>query len=334
MHRLAGVAAAAGLMLALIPTSTAHADDREQPGAADSYDDYVALGDSYTAGPLIPEIRNDPLGCVRSTRNYPARLAAQLDVSSYVDVSCSGARTKHLRTPQRTSSGTNPAQLNALSPETDLVTLGIGGNDFGLFGSLLEKCPKLARRHPDGAPCRKWFNRTGVDAKLRDARRIGDRVERGIREIQRRAPEARVVVVGYLRIVPVGQRYCRKRVPFAKGDYGWANSVERTLNYAIRDAARARDVTYVGMYPASRGHTACAPKRKAWVNGQHTDLLRAASYHPFGRGMRGIARQAYRRITGTEPANPRARPYHGRTLAPQDLDTYPNLMRALATRRD
>lgn len=333
MHRLAGVITAAGLLLALIPSSAAHAD-RDRTAAGDTYDDYVALGDSYTAGPLIPEIRNDPLGCVRSTRNYPARLAAQLDVDSYVDVSCSGARTKHLRNPQRTSSGTNPAQLDALGPETDLVTLGIGGNDLRLFGALLERCPKLARKNPDGAPCRKWFNRTGVDGKKRDARRIGQRVERGIRRIQDRAPGARVVVVGYLRIVPVGQRYCRKRIPFAKGDYAWANSVERTLNYAIRDAARARDVTYVGMYPASRGHTACAPKRRAWVNGQHTDLLRAASYHPFGRGMRGIARQVYRKITGSAPANVPARRYHGRTLAPRDLDTYPNLMRALATRRD
>ena len=332
MKRLPVIATAAGLLLALLPLPAVHADP-ERPDEPPAYDEYVALGDSYTAGPLIPEIRNDPLGCVRSTHNYPARLAAYLDVGRYVDVSCSGARTKHLRTPQATSSGTNAPQLDALGPETDLVTLGIGGNDFGLFGSLLDKCPKLAKKHPNGAPCRKWFNRSGVDVKKRDARRIGGHVERGIRRIHNRAPHARIVVVGYLRIVPVGERYCRKRVPFAKGDYAWANSVEHTLNMSIRAAAKARGATFVGMYPASRGHTACAPKHRAWVNGQYTDLLRAASYHPFGRGMRGIARQVFRRITGDEPPASSVSRYRGRTLEPRDLETYPTLMRALTTHR-
>ena len=49
------------------------------------------------------------------------------------------------------------------------------------------------------------------------------------------------------------------------------------------------------MYPASLGHTACDRKR-AWVNGQYTNINRAASYHPFRKGMRGIATQAYRKI--------------------------------------
>ena len=36
---------------------------------------YVALGDSYSAGPLVPTPRRDPDGCLRSTNNYPAYLA-------------------------------------------------------------------------------------------------------------------------------------------------------------------------------------------------------------------------------------------------------------------
>jgi hypothetical protein len=30
---------------------------------------YVALGDSYTAGPIIPVQQNDPFGCLRSDHN-------------------------------------------------------------------------------------------------------------------------------------------------------------------------------------------------------------------------------------------------------------------------
>jgi hypothetical protein len=37
---------------------------------------YVALGDSYTAGPLIPVQETTPLGCLRSDHNYPHLVAA------------------------------------------------------------------------------------------------------------------------------------------------------------------------------------------------------------------------------------------------------------------
>ena len=59
--------------------------------------DYVALGDSFSAGPLIPDARGDPASCFRSTNNYPAYLAGYLDVTSYRDVTCSGASTRDLR---------------------------------------------------------------------------------------------------------------------------------------------------------------------------------------------------------------------------------------------
>ena len=61
--------------------------------------DYVALGDSYTAGPLIPVVREDAPGCFRSTNNYPAYLAGLLDVASYRDASCSGAASDDVPSP-------------------------------------------------------------------------------------------------------------------------------------------------------------------------------------------------------------------------------------------
>ena len=92
--------------------------------------DYVALGDSFSAGPLVPDARSDPPGCFRSTNNYPAYLAGYLGVRSYRDVTCSGAQTRDLRRPQLMAFGqTTPPQLDALSTGTDLVTVGIGGND-------------------------------------------------------------------------------------------------------------------------------------------------------------------------------------------------------------
>ena len=109
---------------------------------------YVALGDSYTAGPLIRWMRSDPPTCLRSTRNYPAVLAQWLEVEDLVDVSCSGADTGNITASQSWFGRRAPAQLSAVTADSDLVTLGVGGNDADLFSSL------VAGARPPGLPMR------------------------------------------------------------------------------------------------------------------------------------------------------------------------------------
>ena len=53
---------------------------------------------------------------------------------SLTDVSCSGAKTENLTNEQLP--GVTPPQFNALTPSTRVVTLGMGGNDGNLFGTL------------------------------------------------------------------------------------------------------------------------------------------------------------------------------------------------------
>ena len=67
--------------------------------------DYVALGDSFSAGPFIATMRTDPQGCARSKSNYPAFLADWLDVESYTDVTCSAATTADLYAPMTMFTG-------------------------------------------------------------------------------------------------------------------------------------------------------------------------------------------------------------------------------------
>lgn len=251
--------------------------------------DYVALGDSYTAGPLIP----DPTGggCVRSTGNYPAQLATLLEVTTYTDVSCSGARHGHLRHEQQVfGGGTVPPQYDALTAETDLVTLGMGGNDFGLFGSIVSMCPQVRERNPDGSPCRREFTRLidgqRVDILARDARRIEEHVARGVRGILLRAPQAEVFVVGYPRLLP--EEGTCEQVPFATGDYAWGRHLQWLLNRSLRQGAEREGATYVNLYPTTRGHDACAGDQ-AWVNGAALRLGEAAPYHPFLTGMTNAA---------------------------------------------
>ena len=292
------VLSTAGLSTAGPGTAPATASDTS--AAAPDGLDYVALGDSYSAGPLIPTARRDPDGCLRSTNNYPAYLAGYLDVATYRDVTCSGARTSDFAHRQSLVVGTPaPPQLDALSADTDLVTVGIGGNDFGLFGSMVDTCQKVRDQDPEGRPCRAAFTTRvhghRVDTLLRDARRIQHTVGHALALVHRRAPSAQVVVLGYPRLLPITGT-CAE-VPFAAGDYGWARHVERRLNRSIRNAAAGHRATYVNLYPAFLRHDACAGDQ-AWINGAQVKIGLALSFHPFQAGEREMARATYQLMTG------------------------------------
>jgi lysophospholipase L1-like esterase len=273
----------AAAALASAPT---HAPKAQGTTVVPEVREYVALGDSYTAGPFIP--RSIPaFGCFRSTHNYPAILATAVEAEKAVDVSCSGADTGDMTAPQHTGFAVVPPQLAALSPDTDLVTLGIGGNDSDVFGSLVSVCPDLRASDPHGSPCRERFSAGGRDLLLSAAADTQRRVAAVLRKVHRRAPDARVLVVGYPRIAPTDAT-CPEVLPFADGDYRYADLVERRLNASLRGAARRAGAGYVDTYRASRGHDACAGP-DAWVNGQQTVLVRAQSYHPFRPYMRAVA---------------------------------------------
>src|SRR5436309_14551088 len=88
---------------------------------------YVALGDSYTAGPGIPRQTIESGGCRRSDHNYPHLVAAALEVARFTDASCAGATTAHMAAPQPLPGGlTNGPQLDALAPAVASATPGTG----------------------------------------------------------------------------------------------------------------------------------------------------------------------------------------------------------------
>ncbi len=120
---------------------------------------YVALGDSYAAGPLIPNPVL-PLGCLKSSNNYPRLAAPAIGQGAVRDATCSGAKTTHMENPQNVSpDGPNPPQFNRLDANTQVVSLTIGGNDIG-FSEIAQNCITL---NPFGSPCRKRYVVNGVD---------------------------------------------------------------------------------------------------------------------------------------------------------------------------
>lgn len=262
------------------------------------YRKYVALGDSYSAGPGIPWLRLSGIGCVRSTNNYPAWLADNLGIGDYTDVTCSAADTTNMTGSQAPPLGLwVPPQLDALTSDTDLVTIGIGGNDLDLFGDLTGTCPTLTDTDPTGSPCREHYTDDGTDTIMKRIKKIGPRVEAVLEEIHERAPQARVMLVGYLRFFPP-EGSCPDVLPFADGDLSWLNDVEIALNRSLAQAANADgNTTYVDTFKPSLGHDACAGD-DAWIQGQHDNLLAAVRYHPFKAGMVAEAAIIQRKLEG------------------------------------
>ena len=120
--------------------------------AAPASADYVALGDSYAAGPLIP-VQLKPYGCLKSSNNYAHLAAPTLSQPAFRDVSCSGAETEDMTQPQGVTPGPNPPQFDALDADTKIVTFTIGGNDIG-FSSIAEDCLSAS---PFGSPCKNRY---------------------------------------------------------------------------------------------------------------------------------------------------------------------------------
>ncbi len=247
--------------------------------------EYVALGDSYTAAPLVPKMSMAG-GCLRSESNYPSLVAAAMPGLDLVDQSCSGADTSHLLAPQTIGDSDVPAQLDAVDADTDVVTLGIGGNDFDLFGNLMGYCTALRDQDPEGSPCRDTAQQPDVgDVYLDALPKIRTHLVRAVREIRRRAPDALVLVVGYPQIVP-DDGGCAA-LPFAAGDVDYARMVNRRLVTTVEAAAERADAPYVDVWKATAGHDICADD--PWINGAETVFEKALAYHPLAAEQAVVA---------------------------------------------
>jgi lysophospholipase L1-like esterase len=254
---------------------------------------YVALGDSFTAGPMIPRHQGSPWACLRSDHNYPSLVARAIRPEAFADVSCSAATTADMSRPQQVLFGQNPPQLDAVTPDASLVTIGIGGNDVG-FSKTIYTCAGLSLSAPGGAPCMKHFGDT-LDRRIAET---APRVAAVLRTIRVRAPRARVFVVGYLRLLPA-RTGCWPAVPTAAGDVPYLDRIERSVNAMLAEEARHAGAGFVDAYRGGAGHDMCASRK--WVEGILLTHA-AAPVHPNAAGMRVVADRVLAAIGGSRAA--------------------------------
>jgi len=283
---------AASSLLVTMASGAASAQSGGSPGSAvraGSATRYVSLGDSYTAGPLIPDLTGSPAGCARSTSNFPSLVAAAIHAASFTDDSCQGADTTNMTKPESVPLGTNPPQDSALSSSTTLVTLQIGGNDIN-FINIVINCTELSLTNPFGAPCKKHYTKGGTDRLKEAVNATAPKVAADLQGIHADAPNARILLVGYPAILPNSGDGCWPVVPIAYGDVPYLRGVEQELNAMLASVAAANNATFVNTYTASIGHDACQAPGVKWVEGL-VPSTPAAPFHPNALGEKGMARQ-------------------------------------------
>lgn len=266
----------AAVVVLLLPGCALRAGRDASPGT------YVALGDSVASGEGIEpyDAETDVIfgtsrnTCHRSSAAYPRVLYVSGLVVRHV--ACSGAELRDLTAAQQPG---QPAQLDSVTGATELVTLTIGANDAGAVGALV-RCVVA------GITCD--IESTRVNEAVLD---FAAGLPATLDEIHRRAPKARVVVVGYPQILPASIGECVALGPLQPRDRDaavtWFRAETTSLNGVLRAAAGARHSTFVDTEAAFAGHELCAAD--PWVIGL-TPMNLTASFHPTVAGQAALAR--------------------------------------------
>ncbi|MFE3249968.1 SGNH/GDSL hydrolase family protein [Streptomyces sp. NPDC059209] len=289
---------------ALVPAQLAGA----QSAAAADYQ-WVALGDSYTAGVIqaagdIFEYPRD--GCERTDRSYPQVIDRDLyGLFDLTNVSCGAATIENVTDEAQDPIGRHlppiiedpdypfpavPPQSEAVDGDTDVITVGVGGNTLG-FADILAKCPQLGGENDgEGTPCKDALG-SGIQARLD---KVSQEYDRMLTALHERAPKAKILAIGYPAIVPQDTAKCgygdlTKFGTITQGDLAWLRTdILEPLNQAIEKSTGTQETaSFVDLYTSSQDHSVCDDTK--WVEGFITLPDQLSFVHPNALGHRNAA---------------------------------------------
>jgi lysophospholipase L1-like esterase len=254
--------------------------------------DYVAMGDSFSSGQGVSpyEAGTDTEGppenrCRRSESAY-ARLLdgysdSRLNLTAFV--ACGGSETSHIINGRFDED----PQLDALSEDTDIVTITIGGNNIG-FSNLATECVK--NNVSDCTDSVEYlYTRVRLDSYL--ASELDTLYFNLSLHID---PQARVLVVGYPEMIPDPAINTLPNCPYlTQGEKITAQDVIEDLNQVIQDEVSEAGAQFEYVDPNEMdspfiGHELCMDN--GYFNGLDLNS-QDESLHPNIAGQ-----DAYRRI--------------------------------------
>lgn len=217
---------------------------------------YTALGDSYASG--VGAGRNDPSSgaCLRSENNYPNQWAFRHSDWVLRDVTCSGATIADVR----------EKQLSAVTEETNLVTVTVGGND-AQFASVARACLT-----EDDAYCKtatQWMSHYAKNQMVEELSAL-------YTDIKARAPRALVLVFGYPRVIAESGS-CAAPIDLSADKRANMNALADALAEGTMAATTKAGVYFIDMREHFNGHEACS--NDPWIHGvDPTDPT--VTFHP------------------------------------------------------
>ncbi len=232
---------------------------------------YVALGDSYSAGVGTRDKQDD---CYRSPYGYPALIGDAYGLTLDYQA-CSGAVTADVANNQ----------VQALGSATTHVSMTIGGNDAG-FADVLTECAMPGWLSDcEGAIAEGEAVIAGV---------LPGRYDSLFGTIAGAAPNATVAIGGYPWIF--NGEDCNAGTFFSPEEEAALNAGVDQLDALIGTKARGQGFAFVDPRSAFDGHAVCDDQE--WINGLSNPI--EESYHPNRDGNVGYAALIGPALTGSE----------------------------------
>ncbi|KXP06485.1 SGNH/GDSL hydrolase family protein [Tsukamurella pseudospumae] len=270
--------ASAGLLIFPAPAFAAPGSGAQNPSHRTGAE-FVTIGDSYIGtGSVAATIPGD---CLQASDSVGRLVAAKMPQVTFGEWACGGADTRDIT--QRTPMG---PQVDALSTSTKYVAVQIGGNDGTVFNRLITNCIVAVT-------CTQAFRN---EAETTIAQLPG-RLDTAFAAIARRAPKARIAVLGYVKILPDDPTGCVLEATPGRDAVAFGNRAEQMINDEVAAAARRAGFIYVD--PTARGdHSICAPTGQRYVS--ITGLEpgeNGTPFHPTQRGREFMAAKTYAALT-------------------------------------
>ncbi|MBM7368555.1 SGNH/GDSL hydrolase family protein [Gordonia hydrophobica] len=229
----AAVAAVAAVVTTLVVAPTSAADPA----------DYVSLGDSFiSVGSYTTTAMGT--GCVQATDDVGHLVARQMPGTTFKDLACGG-----------TSSDLVTKAAGQLSPATKYISISTGGNDNDFYADLITNCTITSATCTPAA-------RRAAHAKLDE---LGGHLDEVYAAVRRAAPNAHVVVLGYLRLYPQKARGCFVETTLGQDAVDFGNEIQYRLNDEVAEAAHRAGFTMVNKWQDGT-NSMCAPDGKRHVS--------------------------------------------------------------------
>ncbi|MEE1927214.1 SGNH/GDSL hydrolase family protein [Streptomyces sp. TRM 70351] len=254
MSRLTSVSATLAALIALTGLGGATAQAQQAPV------NYVALGDSYASGVGAGAYDSGSGSCKRSTRAHAKLWANANSPDSFAFTACSGARTQDVIN----------GQLGPLNAGTTLVSISIGGNDAG-FADTMTTC---VLQGESACVSRVSQARTYINNTL------PARLDAAYDAIRAKAPNARVVVLGYPRMYQLNGSCF---LGISERSRAAINAASDDLHTVTSKRAADHGFAYGDVRGTFAGHEICSSS--SWLHSLTWPIT--DSYHPTAAGQSG-----------------------------------------------